>query len=49
VSRICWANVCAPTGVPMVAFLLPTTPVGVVVAHNNPVGAAALASDYRTQ
>jgi hypothetical protein len=24
VSRICWANVCAPTGVPMVAFPLPT-------------------------
>ena len=26
VSRICWANVCAPTGVPMVAFLLPSKP-----------------------
>ena len=48
-----WANVCAP----MVAFLLPTKPVGVVVAHNNPVvaplfsehppdDAAPLASHY---
>jgi hypothetical protein len=51
------ANVSAPTGVPMMASTLPTKPVGVVVAHNNPVaaplfrehppdGAAPLASHY---
>ena len=42
------ADVSAPTGVPMAASALPTKPVGVIAAHNNPVAAALFREHPRT-